>query len=196
LTRLPRLIYNIALINTIAGLFVALLLVVLAGFLAIPALRRLRRTIHLTRKGKIAAGRALSSTSVVFFLEEKKRIEFVTGRNFAVRKRPLEVLYDAERPEQAEVWNTKMLWVRPVDTLVEAVGLLTMASALVLGVNDVLALGLFVGCVVFLWLLVRLLLLLVILSVKYRPFHRLGTHVLAGFQITKKPYSHFVRGLF
>lgn len=177
-------------INTVTGLFVALLLVVLAGFVGIPALRRLIRNIHLTRKGKIAAGRALSSTSVVFFLEEKKRIEFVTGRNFAVRKRPLEVLYDPEQPGQAEVRNTKMLWVRPIDTLVEAVGMLTMASALVLGVNYALALGLCVGCVVLLWLLVRLLLLtLVILSVKWQPFRRLGTHVLAGYQITKKPLS-------
>lgn len=54
-------------INYTAGLIVAVLLIVKVIFVAVPAFRRLVRNIHLTRKGKIATGRYLSSTKVVFF---------------------------------------------------------------------------------------------------------------------------------
>src|SRR5437879_4362740 len=112
LTPLRKLIYNKAMINYTAGLIVALLLIVEVGFVAIPALRRLIRNIHLTRKGQIATGRYLSSTKAVFFLGEKKRIEFVTWRDSSAKRKELEVLYDPEHPEQVEVRNTKILWLK------------------------------------------------------------------------------------
>jgi hypothetical protein len=128
----------------IAALFAALLIIVLAGFIAIPALRRLIRNIHLTRKGSIATGRYLNPTKVVFFPAEKQRIEFVTWRNSSAKSKEIEILYNPERLDQAEVRSSKMLWFRPADRLALAVGLVAMACALMLGVNYALALCLFV----------------------------------------------------
>lgn len=100
----------------LSDLFVALLMIVLTGFLAISALRRLIRNMHLTRKGSITTGQYLSSTRVVFFLDAKKRIEFVTWRNSFTGSKKLEVLYNPERPEQAEVRVVLQKNFKPIKT--------------------------------------------------------------------------------
>ncbi len=171
-------------LNNTFNLFLALIIVVLAGFVAVPALRRLIRNIHLTRKGSVATGRYLGSNKVGFLLGAEKQIIFSTWRSSSMLGKKLEVLYDPERPEQAEVRSSDVLWFKPAGALAQAVGLVAMASALVLGVNSVLALCLSVACVVILWLLVRIfLILLVLLSLKYKLFSRVGMHVLAGLPL-------------
>ncbi|HXR65268.1 MAG TPA: hypothetical protein VN729_05065, partial [Ktedonobacteraceae bacterium] len=84
-------------LSYITSLVFALLIIVLAGFIAVPALHRLVRNIYLTRKGRIATGRYLSSNRAIFFLETKKRIEFTTWRKSSASGKEIEVLYNPEQ---------------------------------------------------------------------------------------------------
>jgi hypothetical protein len=181
--------YNVVVI--IYNLFIALIVVVLASFIAVPALRRLIRNIHLVRKGNVTTGYYSTSNKVVFLVESKEQITFTTWHSSFGTSKELEVLYNPDQPEKAEVRSTRMLWVKPADTLVLSVGLLIIASLLVLGVNYGLVLCLFVACVIFLGLLTRVVLaFLVLLSFKYKAFGRVGTYVMAGFtprSVRKRP---------
>lgn len=165
------------------NLSIALMIIVLAGFIAIPAVRRLICNIHLTREGSVAPGRYLGSKKVAFFVDEKKQITFYTWGKAPTAGKKFEVLYDPQRPEQAAIRNS-WLWFEPVDKLSLAIGLLAGAIGLILHMNYVVAICLFVACTVLFWFLVRvILILLVILSLKYIVFSSLGRHILADFPL-------------
>lgn len=185
--------YYIIMINLIVTyhLFFALLLLVLASFIAFPAMRRLSRNIYLVRKGSVATGHYLSARRAVFFCDGgKKRIEFSTLHKFRGQRREIEVLYNPKQLSQAEVRSAGILWIKPIDAIAQALGVLATASAFMLQVNDALAIGLGILCVLILWLFVRILFVgILILSVKYPLFHGAGKYIFVDFKpkMARKP---------
>ena len=171
----------------IFNLSLSLCFVVLAGFISIPALRRLVRNIHLTRIGKIIAGHYLNPVRASFVLPTGQRIEFVTWRKRAASDNQVEILYDPQRPTQAEVRNANILWFRPIARISDGLGFLVTACTLILGLNYLLAGLLGALCAFCIWFFVCIILILpLLLSMKFPIFRPFAAHIVAGFKSSKK----------
>lgn len=118
--------------------FLGILLLVLAGFIAVPAWTRWTRNLALVRRGKKVTGHYQGRFRVAFYLPDGAKVLFSTWR-FSVWRRnlgdELPVLYDPNDPSRAEVMNADALWGQPLGSLTTALAVVCQAVLLMRGTN-------------------------------------------------------------
>ena len=125
-------------LTEIYNIWVGILLIACAGFIAVPVWSKLRRNLVLARKGSKTMGLYQGNNTMSFSLQAHKRITFSTWRSIGRHCNigdQVPILYDPANPYRAEVMSEWALWSQPLFNLTLAAAATLTAVLLFLGVN-------------------------------------------------------------